>query len=185
MAALSDCLHHYIRYKVGCDATWRAPSIILSGHEVPGEGEHKIMEYIRREKMQEGYPPNTRHCIYGNDADLIMLALASHEPHFVLLRQKEYYQPPRRGKCTLNKAEAEEKERSKGWQLMHVSVLRDYLHLELQVLFEEMEQAGLPYDLERLVDDFVLICYFVGNDFLPHLPALDIRTGGVPCLVTR
>ena len=133
MADLSECLHHYIRYKVGCDATWKAPSIILSGHEVPGEGEHKIMEYIRREKMQAGYPPNMRHCIYGNDADLIMLALASHEPHFVLLRQKEYYQPPRRGKGTLNKAEAEEKEKSKGWQLMHVSVLRDYLHLEMQV----------------------------------------------------
>lgn len=77
MADLSDCLHYYIRYKVGCDSTWKAPTVILSGHEVPGEGEHKIMEYIRREKMQPGYPPNMRHCIYGNDADLIMLALAS------------------------------------------------------------------------------------------------------------
>ena len=37
------------------------------------------------------------------------------------------YQPPRRGRggpSTLNKAEAQEKEKSKGWQLMHMSVLR-------------------------------------------------------------
>ena len=39
--------------------------MILSGHEVPGEGEHKIMEFLRREKMQPGFPSNLRHCIYG------------------------------------------------------------------------------------------------------------------------
>ena len=48
-------------------------------------------------------------------------------------------------------------------------MLREYLHLEFGDLVWPFE-----YDLESVIDDFVLICFFCGNDFLPHLPCLDI-----------
>lgn len=46
-------------------------------------------------------------------------------------------------------------------------------------------RGSLPFkwDLERLLDDFVFISFLVGNDFLPHLPHLDINTGGLQAMM--
>lgn len=57
------------------------------------------------------------------------------------------------------------------FELLHLSVLREYLGLE----FETSEfYPNSRYQLEPTIDDFVFMTFFVGNDFLPHMPALDI-----------
>lgn len=47
-------------------------NIIYSSYLVPGEGEHKIMDYLRSKTFQV---EQGAHIIYGNDADLVLLAL--------------------------------------------------------------------------------------------------------------
>jgi 5'-3' exonuclease len=98
MARLSEQLRYFINKKITEDSNWRDVEVVLSGHEVPGEGEHKIMEYIRLSRAQPNYNPNVRHCLYGLDADLIMLGLLSHDPHFCLLREEVKFGPASRKK---------------------------------------------------------------------------------------
>ena len=95
MAKLSEQLQYFVNKKITEDSNWRDVTVVLSGHEVPGEGEHKIMEYIRLSRAQPDYDPNIRHCLYGLDADLIMLGLLSHDPHFCLLREEVKFGPSR------------------------------------------------------------------------------------------
>ncbi|KAL1970765.1 hypothetical protein VTN77DRAFT_2599 [Rasamsonia byssochlamydoides] len=170
MARLTKQLKYFINKKVSEDTDWQGVDIVLSGHEVPGEGEHKIMEYIRQAKAQPGYDPNIRHCLYGLDADLIMLGLLSHDPHFCLLREEVTF-----GRQSQKKSKELEHQ---NFYLLHLCMVREYLELEFQEL-KQNEDLGFGFDMERVIDDFILMAFFVGNDFLPNLPNLHINEGAL------
>ncbi|KAJ9516877.1 hypothetical protein QJQ45_027272, partial [Haematococcus lacustris] len=176
MDRLGKHLRFFIRRKMSEDPLWQAPTIIFSGHDVPGEGEHKIMEFIRWEKRSPDFAPNQRHCLYGLDADLIMLSLVTHEPHFCLLREVVSYTGGNRGQPA---REALENPSAENFVLFHISLLREYLELEFKNVV-----LPFPLDVERIVDDFVLFCMLIGNDFLPALPTLDINEGALNTIMS-
>lgn len=178
MARVSETIKYFIRKKIKQDPVWRNLKIIFSGHEIPGEGEHKIMEHIRMMRSQPGYQPNTRHCIYGQDADLIMLGLVTHEPHFTILREVVNFGAGFGNKNALKQVQKHTKESD--FQLLHLSVLREYLAIEF---CKDESYKNMPaINLERVIDDFVFMTFLVGNDFLPHLTTLDIGEGAFDLL---
>ncbi|KAF7048326.1 hypothetical protein CFC21_057112 [Triticum aestivum] len=199
MEKLSAALEYYVRARLSSDPRWKDVKVILSDANVPGEGEHKIMSFIRGQRSMENYDPNTRHCLYGLDADLIMLALASHEVHFSILREdvlRQNHQPdicvPVTGrsftaqelpkvKCRgwfprITEARSKGKLPKKPYQFLNIWVLREYVELEMTI-------PGCKQDIDRLIDDFIFICFLTGNDFIPHIPSLEIHEYAVDLLI--
>lgn len=65
MFNLSHWLEYFVSLKMSTDSLWSGVKVIVSGCDTPGEGEHKIMSYIRNLVAQPGYDGTTSHCIYG------------------------------------------------------------------------------------------------------------------------
>lgn len=200
MLRLSEYVRFYIRKRISSNKAWQRIRVIFSDASVPGEGEHKIMSHIRLQRSQPGYSPNLVHILHGLDADLIMLALATHETHFYISREEVLF--GRKSQEENEKRQVEtmfrEKQRAldeeageaamqllenKQKPLVRVSIpiLREYLANEFACC---ITPGRIPFQpsLERLIDDIVFLCFFVGNDFLPHLPSLDIRVGALDFL---
>jgi 5'-3' exonuclease len=85
MDALSHYIDWYIKKRISeCDE-WAKIKIVFSNEKQPGEGEHKLIEYIKRHgKDDETF------CINALDADLVMLSLATFKPNFYLLREEQF-----------------------------------------------------------------------------------------------
>jgi len=129
--------------------------IIYSGHLQPGEGEHKLFQYIRTHKKTHSEVS----FIYGMDADLIMLSLnhLQYAPKLYLFRELPEY---------IIQKEDEEK-----------SVVVDIPMVAAH--YASNLGSTQTSNIHVKITDYVLICFLLGNDFLPRFPAINIRTGGL------
>jgi len=134
------------------------------------------MDYIRRARGTETWwSPELRHVFYGLDADLIMLALVTHEKNFMLLREK---MSVRHGATTKDPIQYGRED----FELLEISLLRKLLNLQF-VSLEDPKKFPFALKLERVIDDFVFLCFLIGNDFLPHVAHLNIADGSLTMMM--
>jgi 5'-3' exonuclease len=149
--------------------------IIISGSDIPGEGEHKIFNYIRENK---DYHKDTTTVIYGLDADLIMLTLN----HLYISKQLYLFRETPHFIKTIDKT-----------LNPHELYLIDIPNLEDEIINHfiyfgntaNKDEKILLTDEQknRKILDYILICFMLGNDFLPHFPSINIRTNGINILM--
>jgi len=141
---------------------FKVSNIIVSGSNSVGEGEHKLFEYIRN-NPEKHFKETT--IIYGLDADLIMLSInhLHYSPNIYLFRETPHFIQSIDSSLEAN-----------------ANYFLDIPELTKAIItyMNNDNEIDLIQDKNK-VYDYVFLCFFLGNDFLPHFPALNIRTGGV------
>ncbi|KAJ2347659.1 5'-3' exoribonuclease 1 [Coemansia sp. RSA 2673] len=140
-------LCEFIEHKRKSDSNWQNLSVVFSGCQDPGEGEQKIMEYLRTRGFEGGH-----HCIWSNDADSVLLSLTTRVPNITMISER-----PKGGIST--------------YTVFNIDMLREQMVTRYSSLLAETSKE-LPVNahvdrLHDLVDDLVFMTLFAGNDFLP------------------
>jgi 5'-3' exonuclease len=130
-----------------------------SGTDEIGEGEHKIMARIRGCKNTDNI------IIYGLDADLIMLSLISHHPNITLMREN-------------TKSGFDDE-----FIYLNISKLRKAIIHKLLTKYHwnlpQIDDTDIYSDtVNNIIEVYIILCFLVGNDFLPHIPSLSLKKNG-------
>ncbi len=144
MHELSKYMYWRIRKQIQHHKIFRNIQVIYSPPTVAGEGEHKIMDYIRSLSNKE--KQTNTHCMFGPDGDLMMLTLAAPVRNIFLfredIREPSYY------------------------HLVDMSKIK-------RSLPKALGQSDAVYKRLRtnndVSNDFIFQGFFVGNDFLPKI----------------
>ena len=148
MHNLSEYIDLHVRKNIN-SGLWKF-EVVFSNEKCPGEGEHKLINFIRKFDHDETY------CINALDADLFMLALGTNRSKFYLLREDLY---------------------SPNYDYMYVNI-GDVKHDLVKLLNWD---GCVP---ENIINDFILICFLCGNDFLPNIPSISIMEDGLDMIIS-
>ena len=154
--------------------------VIFSTYHTPGEGEHKILDHIRNRNLNPEWDEET-YVIYGLDADLLFLTLSSQRKNLFLMREMNQLDKKKETKKDIFD---DIDDVSTEINFVNIDVMGQlYIDQLTEIIANQSEEFGIPFDgkmdSRALINDFIFICYFLGNDFLPHIPSIDIVTGGL------
>jgi 5'-3' exonuclease len=167
MDHLTKYIDRYIKIMLTNSPEWKHLDVIFSNEKVEGEGEHKIINFIRENNNQyESY------CIHGLDADLIMLSLGTNLENIHILRENIY--------------------NDKELYILNIGLFSERLVEHMSWIEKDKDnnrrsvkkKTKMPaYRKKQAIDDFIFMCFLVGNDFLPTIPTLAILEGSIDVMI--
>lgn len=157
-------LNEFFRIKL--KQTFSAVPMEFHGSDECGEGEHKIF-HILRKNPESG----KTHVVYGLDADLIMLSLVSHIPYIYLMREHTNV-----------------KKHEEGYVYLDIDALRKGI---LKTLVQEYKwpisenalQNIFSEEANTVIENYIVSCFLLGNDFLPNITCLHLKKNGLPSIL--
>jgi 5'-3' exonuclease len=178
MDDLSKFIGNFIQIKMKTD--WSHLKIIFNNGRVPGEGEHKLIHYIKT------IDTNLSVSIVSPDADLIMLALGLNRSNIYIFRPNIF------------------DNFAGDFFFVYIDKLRERILSNVNPkIFTPKEITNKPavvssteYYIKRknkygstdnlkhrMLEDFIFYLFMLGNDFLPHIPSLEIPNDGIETLL--
>lgn len=180
------------------DGPWKHLTVVFSDASVPGEGEHKIMQYIRDLPASD----KSSIVVYGMDADLIMLCLTNFRPKMALVREKIHFGRSAKDDhvgdseaqfCYLSIDRLRDALLSvlspsttltmlENWKIFCNKTTKELYqryNMIKQKQLVNMKKQRFGNDPINMIRDYILICFFLGNDFIHRLPSLSIKDGGL------
>lgn len=186
MKDLNESVVDYFLKKNSNNATSCKLEYIVSTSSVCGEGEHKIFEYMRKHPEYHNAPDIVT-LVYGLDADLIMLTLN----HLHISKNLYLFRDTPEFIKSLDSTLDANKDYLLDIPELAESIVK-YIHNyddvreagETKKIVENKEMKSIDENVHtNRIKDYIFMCFLLGNDFLPHFPAVNIRTVGIEIIL--
>ena len=136
------------------------PNTLISDSNEPGEGEHKMMKYIT-----ECITEQSNITIYGLDADLIMLSLLNKQSdNIILIRDSEFGD-------------------IENINYLNIAQLKGLIFNDFKYKHKYETSRDYTGNVNQFIDDYILLCFLLGNDFLDHLFCLYIKENSIDVIL--
>jgi 5'-3' exonuclease len=125
--------------------------IILSTSNTHGEGEHKVHQYLKQQNIKNNQDHKTK-IVYGLDADLLFLTMATQIPKLYVFREAVHI----------------DEKSTKKFLMVDMDLLKSGIFEEIQSKTEK------KLDINHVINDYIVMGFLLGNDFLPNIPSLTL-----------
>lgn len=143
--------------------------IEISSADEPGEGEHKMMRIIENLKYDSQFNINKKILIYGLDCDLIMLSMINKKSkNIILIRDNSFSNNDERQVSNID--------------FVDIFNLKHLIYQDITREFG-LNNKNINFEKDKLIYDYIMICFFLGNDFLDHLPSINIKSNGLSNII--